>query len=877
MHIETEHIAPDADSPLVPRTLPNGSVVESIRVLIAVEFFGEGSALLKALEAAHYAPDYLMVLNNDYFASALTAETWDVVLCNGDATNFSVREMLSLAQACDAKRAKKVLDTPNVTTSATTTETALLNSPPPTLFFVLSDTLSAESAIDLIKAGATDVIRRGNSERLCISLRRELAQIRQHSRTDTSLAEAVGQDDDKSVPKEQSADNTVPTWHSNRDNNEHFRYLVQHSRDIISILDESWCIVYQSPAFYRLFHYREEDVIGLPALNIVHPDDKEIIADALRMSAASPDTQITATFRARTAEGKYRTIESIATNRLANPTIRAIIVNSRDISDRTGMEGALRESEQQYRTLVENLSEGIIITDKDDKFIFVNPAAEQTFGVERGQLLGQTIEPFIKPETKALVDDQNAERRAGKPGRYELEIIRANGTKRWQTINSTPRFDENGTFMGSFVIFNDITERKSNEEANVLFSQFLERRINERTEALKRANAELKHEIAERKRIEEMLLQSGERLNSLLRNSSDVITIVEENGDITYESPATEKVFGFEPFERIGQNFLERVSPDDQESVRLFLHDVVHQPDAIRTIEFLHRSNKKNDYEWIEVTASNQLHNAAVSGIVLNSRDIATRKAAEQELKRALQQEKELNDLKSRFITMVSHEFRTPLTVINSSAEILHLSAGKMPVDKQIIHLERMMASSGRIEQMLNDVLLLARGEAGKTQAVFATLALKEFCEEIVGELHSAIGGEHRIESRFSSSSTTNPALDEKLMRSIITNLLSNALKYSEGAIFLDVDCTPSTITIRVEDRGIGIPADDQKHMFEAFHRAHNALNIKGTGIGMSIVKYAVDAHEGTIDFTSIENEGTTFTVRLPFRTQSIESVIDRS
>ncbi|MBL7992388.1 MAG: PAS domain-containing protein, partial [Candidatus Kapabacteria bacterium] len=401
MHIETEHIARDADSPLVPRTLPNGSVVESIRVLIAVEFFGEGSALLKALEAAHYAPDYLMVLNNDYFASALTAETWDVVLCNGDATNFSVREMLSLAQACDAKRAKKVLDTPNATTSATMTETALLNSPPPTLFFVLSNTLSAESTIDLIKAGATDVIRRGNSERLCNSLRRELAQIRQHSRTDTSLAEAVGQDDDKFVPKEQSADNTVPTWHGNRDNNEHFRYLVQHSRDIISILDESWCIVYQSPAFYRLFHYREEDVIGLPALNIVHPDDKEIIADALRMSAASPDTQITATFRARTAEGKYRTIESIATNRLANPTIRAIIVNSRDISDRTGMEGALRESEQQYRTLVENLSEGIIITDKDDKFIFVNPAAEQTFGVELGQLLGQTIEPFIKPETKA--------------------------------------------------------------------------------------------------------------------------------------------------------------------------------------------------------------------------------------------------------------------------------------------------------------------------------------------------------------------------------------------------------------------------------------------------------------------------------------------
>lgn len=868
MPIETEHIISETSfyTSVLSGNPRNGTSLEDLRVLIAVEFFGEGYTLLKVLESAHYSPDYLMVLNNEYLAAALIAETWDVVLCNGDAPTFSVREMLTLSQACDAKRSQKTFDTNGHETASGITNVF------PTLFFILSDTLTAEGAIDLVKAGATDVIRHDNAERLRTNLRRELSRVRQQSPPIAPIFATVRKDESSLVDEQ-----NVVTWRSENGNDEHFRHLVQHSRDIISILDENLRIIYQSPAFYRLFHYREEDVVGLPALNIVHPSDKELISDTLRMVVASPDTQVTATFRARTAKGTYRTIECIASNRLADPKVQAIIVNSRDISDRTGMEGALRESEQQYRTLVENLSEGIIITDKDDKFIFVNPAAEQTFGVERGQLLGKTIEPFIKPEMKGLVDDQNAERRAGKPGRYELEIIRANGTKRWQTINSTPRLDENGVFMGSFVIFNDITERKSHEEANVLFSQFLERRISERTEALKRANAELKHEIAERKRIEEMLLQSGERLNSLLRNSSDVITIVEENGDISYESPATEKVFGFEPFERIGQNFLTCVHPEDQDAVRSFLHDVIYQPDAIRTIEFQHRSNKKNDYEWIEVTASNQIHNAAVGGIVLNSRDIATRKAAEQELKRALQQEKELGDLKSRFITMVSHEFRTPLTVINSSAEIMHLGVGKMSVDKQTMHLERMMASSGRIEQMLNDVLLLARGEAGKTQAVFASLALKEFCEEIVNELHAAIGGEHRISSRFSSSAPSNPALDEKLMRSIITNLLSNALKYSNGVISFDVDCTPSIITIRVEDRGIGIPEEDQKHMFEAFHRAHNALNIKGTGIGMSIVKYAVDAHEGAIDFTSAENEGTTFIVRLPFRIPSIESVIDRS
>lgn len=885
---EVQHTVPDSflDSSKLTDTPQNGTSVEVIRALIAVESFGEGYTLVKALEAGHYIPDYLMVLNNEYLAAALTAEPWDVVLCSADTANFSIHEMLTLAQACDAERAKTIADT---RTNDNDTEIPdNRKNIAPTLFFVLSDNLSAESAADLLKAGAIDVLRHGNAERLRTSLRREFTQRRLQVQTHKKPSEPpeATHYPQSGYPKSASAimsrnddidENSNDTFRQDNDSDEHFRHLVQHSRDIISMLDEELRVIYQSPAFYRLFHYSEEDILGWSALDFIHPEDVELFADALRMAVAAPGTQVTITFRARTAKDRYRTIESIITNRLDHPAIRAIIVNSRDISDRTGMEDALRESEQQYRTLVENLSEGIIITDKDDTFIFVNPAAEKTFGVERGQLIGQTIEPFIKPETKVLVDDQNNERRAGKAGRYELEIIRANGTKRWQTINSTPRFDDSGVFMGSFVIFNDITERKSNEEANVLFSQFLERRINERTEALKRANAELKHEIAERKRIEEMLLQSGERLNSLLRNSSDVITIVEENGDISYESPATEKVFGFEPFERIGHSFLDRVHADDKDAVRSFLHDVIHQPDAIRTIEFLHRSDKKNDYEWIEVTASNQLHNAAVGGIVLNSRDIATRKAAEQELKRALQQEKELGDLKSRFITMVSHEFRTPLTVINSSAEILHLSAGKMPVEKQNMHLERMMASSGRIEQMLNDVLLLARGEAGKTNAAFAALMLKEFCEEIVSELHAASGGEQRISVHFTSSAPSQPALDEKLMRSIITNLLSNALKYSHAAVLLDIDCTPSTITIRVEDKGIGIPGEDQKHMFEAFHRAHNALNIKGTGIGMSIVKYAVDAHGGTIDFTSIENEGTTFIVSLPFRTPSLESVIDRS
>jgi signal transduction histidine kinase len=204
---------------------------------------------------------------------------------------------------------------------------------------------------------------------------------------------------------------------------------------------------------------------------------------------------------------------------------------------------------------------------------------------------------------------------------------------------------------------------------------------------------------------------------------------------------------------------------------------------------------------------------------------------------------------------------------MNSSAEILRSGIGRTPEEKQILHIERILAAGQRIEQMLNDVLLLARGEAGKTRAAFVPLHLNEFCAEIANELEQN-AETRRIHYTFHGKAEPLPALDEKLMRSIVTNLLSNALKYSDDEVEFDVECTEDYIILTISDTGIGIPHNDQKHLFEAFHRARNAVHIKGTGLGMSIVKYAVDAHDGTIEFSSAEDQGTTFEVILPFRTE---------
>lgn len=794
---------------------------EIVRALIIEDSLSDVYVLVNVLEEAGFVLDYRLVQNRDHLIAALEAELWDIVISDFMLPSLSGYDALLLTRSRDEVQKRH------------------------TPFVMISGLVGEEFAVDLIRAGADDFVGKGNFERMKATIRRELRAL--HERESYSA---------------NAERNTAEVRHQSE---ERFRLLVQNSQDIISLLDKDLNTIYQSPFFYHKLGYAEEHILGKSIVELIHPDDVQAFQEAVQSIIQLSGETVTTSYRIKSISGGYIKVESIVRNLLDDKTIHAIVFNSRDISERTSVEEALRESARQYRSLVENLSEGIVTTDANDKIIVANPAAEAAFGVGRGQLVGRFVQEFLSESSQKIVDDQNHARRNGETGRYEIEFIRPNGTKRWQAINSTPRFDDVGNFNGSFVIINDVTERKNNEEANVLFSQFLERRIEERTEQIKKANAELKHEIAERKRIEEMLLQSGERLNSLLKNASDVISIVDENGKISYESPASEKVFGCDPFERIDKSFFENIYFESIRTVREFITGVAEHPETSPTVEFKYLRGE--EYVWIETTASNQLHNSAVSGIVLNSREITLRKEAEHELKRALRQEKELNDLKSRFISMVSHEFRTPLTVMNSSAEILLAGIGKMLPEKQKTHIERITAAGERIEEMLNDVLLLARGEAGKTRATFAPLNLDAFCAEISAEVeqHSE---ERRIHYTFHGNKDVSPNLDEKLMRSIITNLLSNALKYSDDIVEFDVEIGSEEITLTISDTGIGIPTNEHKHLFEAFHRAPNAIHIKGTGLGMSIVKYAVDAHDGAIEFSSAEDQGTTFIVVLPLKRQ---------
>lgn len=235
-----------------------------------------------------------------------------------------------------------------------------------------------------------------------------------------------------------------------------------------------------------------------------------------------------------------------------------------------------------------------------------------------------------------------------------------------------------------------------------------------------------------------------------------------------------------------------------------------------------------------------------------------------EQLNAALAEEKELNKLKSNFISMVTHEIRTPLALILGSSEILSRYLDRLTPQKRGEHLKTIDSSVQRMSGLLEDVLLFSKAEAGRMEFNPAPIELKQFCTTLMDELLSATNRRCPIEL---DCHVADPArADEKLLRHILSNLITNAVKYSpsETVVKISVTREEGEAVFVVQDRGMGIPDEDRKRLFTPFYRGKNVTTIQGTGLGLVIVKLCVERHGGTIELASAEKKGTTVTVRLP-------------
>lgn len=313
---------------------------------------------------------------------------------------------------------------------------------------------------------------------------------------------------------------------------------------------------------------------------------------------------------------------------------------------------------------------------------------------------------------------------------------------------------------------------------------------------------------------------------------------------------------------------------DDQKLVVAFVTDITIRKENERKLEEQREQLKEytseleqkvkartSELEHLNLGLQSQIQERKLAEDALTE-SLEDLKKAEQEILKSLEKEKELGELKSRFVSMASHEFRTPLTTVLSSANLI---AKYTETDQQSArekHIERIRKSVQNLTSILNDFLSLEKLESGLQKVDSLEINPIKLIEEIVDEMSANLKNEQEIhiEGKCPKIHT-----DEHILRNIIINLLSNAIKYSNEGDRIDISLAAnSEICIQVKDNGIGIPKDEQKRMFQRFFRAANATNIQGTGLGLNIVKKYVQLINGEISFKSEEGKGSTFSITLP-------------
>ena len=283
-----------------------------------------------------------------------------------------------------------------------------------------------------------------------------------------------------------------------------------------------------------------------------------------------------------------------------------------------------------------------------------------------------------------------------------------------------------------------------------------------------------------------------------------------------------------------------------------------------RNIEDLQNQNQSISEE-LQLTKVDLQSMKAALGTELNRRQTIETNYKE------IEQAKELTDLKLNFFSLASHELRTPLSAILVSAQLLDNPNAEWSKEKRSRNLRRIQSAAKTMTQLLADILLLTRAEAGKLEINPQTIKLQDFCERLVEEVKFNTQSQHRI-LVVQQGTCDYGRLDEKLLRSLLMGLLTNAIKYSpqESEIKFTIWAEKDHTRFQVSDQGIGIPLTDQQHLFESFHRGQNVETIVGTGLGLAVVKQCLALHGGVIEVESQVGVGTTFTVDIPWGEQPL-------
>ncbi|MUG92507.1 PAS domain S-box protein [Scytonema sp. UIC 10036] len=374
----------------------------------------------------------------------------------------------------------------------------------------------------------------------------------------------------------------------------------------------------------------------------------------------------------------------------------------------------------------------------------------------------------------------------------------------------------------------------------------------------------LQEQITKRQQLEHVLRESKKRYRKLFEVNPHPLWVYDlETLKFLAVNEVAVKQYGYSQADFLSMTVKNILPPEDVSSV---MKRIEQLSSTIKQTAIERHKKQDNTLIDVEVISHELIFRGRRARLVL-ARDITIEKQAREaeEIRRNLEKELELQELKTRFFSMVSHEFRTPLSTILISTQVLENSQ-EWSEEKKRKNLQRIQSSAKTMKQLLTDILTLTRAEAGKLEFKPHSLNLEDFCYSIVEDIQFSTGTQQDI--IFIHQCLEKIAcMDEKILRSIITNLLDNAIKYSpqNSKIYFTLTKDTERAIFQIKDQGIGIGQEDRKQLYQAFQRGQNVGDVPGTGLGLAVVKKCVELHSGSINVESQLEVGTTFTVSLPW------------
>lgn len=616
-----------------------------------------------------------------------------------------------------------------------------------------------------------------------------------------------------------------------RRSEERYRALVQSQSDLVCRFTADTILTFVNEAYARFYNSTPAEMVGRSFLLHIDPATRDGVLERLTQIMRDPAPSVTS-FPWLSPTGRTHWVEWVDQG-ICDEEGNVIEIQAvgREITHLKEIEAALRDQQERYRYLFEVNPMPMWVYDRSTRrFLEVNKAATEKYGYTRDEFMTLQITD-IRPEQEL--------------GR----------------LNDALKMDTRGFYHGK----NWLHKRKDGVVFNVEISSH-DVDFNGQPARLVLAN-----DVTDKIAAERALRESEETFRTMLEAASQGVILLDMSGYIRLVNVYIETAFGYDRSELVGQSALFLIPQHMHEEFLRVRREFVKRPMFTRMGEAdgLIAQRKDGSLMPMEMTIT-PITVAGQPMILCLLFDITERKQLEEHrlyvnaLEVKLEKDRELIQLKERFISIVSHEFRTPLAVILSSVGILRRYHANLTPQKAAEKLDGIAAQVRRMVQLLEDVLTISQGHAERIEFRPEPLNVEEFCAEIAETIRQTDKEQHPIHITIDDVPVITG--DRRLLEHILLNLLTNAAKYSPAGAPIDLGVRRDgrNIIISVQDRGMGIPPEDQDRLFEPFHRAQNVSGLEGTGLGLTIVKQSVVEHGGSISFESSVGHGSTFTVTLP-------------